>query len=185
MPYAWTKPETAPEHSGAVWLLTIRPFRSLPRRGFALFIAVTALALALPLLAVLGTVVLWGLLPFFLATLWAVWAALGHSYRTGQLTEELRLGPEQITLAHRAPERQPQLWAANPYWVRARLIAGGPVPDYLVLEGGPRPVELGRCLTPEERRAVQRELSEKLAALRDASQEGPCPSPVPGSPRDI
>ncbi len=166
MPYAWTKLEAAPEQSGAVWLLTIRPFRSLPRRGFVLFIAATALALALPLLAVLGSVVLWGLLPFFLGTLWAVWAALGHSYRTGMLTEELRLGPGEITLEHQAPGRKPQIWTANPYWVQPRLISQGPVADYLVLEGGPRIVELGRCLTPEERRRLREDLSDKLAALR-------------------
>ena len=171
MPYAWTKLEAAPEQSGALWLLTIRPWRSLPRRGFVLFIAVTALALALPLLAVLGSIVLWGLLPFFLGTLWAIWAALGHSYRSGALIEELRLGPGEITLEHQAPGRKPQIWRANSYWVQPRLLSDGPVQDYLILEGGPRIVELGRCLTPEERRALQRELSEKLMASRAAGAD--------------
>lgn len=171
MPYRWTELEAAPEQSGALWLLTIRPFRSLPRRGFVLFIAGTAVGLALPLLAVLGSVVLWGLLPFFLGTLWAIWAALGHSYRSGTLIEELRLGPGAITLEHQAPGRKPQIWNANPYWVQPRLLSDGPVQNYLILEGGPRVVELGRCLTPEERRALQGELSEKLMALRTADPE--------------
>ena len=59
MPYEWTDTESAV-------LLRLRPHRSLQARGFVTFIAATALMLFLPLLALLGTALLWGILPFVL-----------------------------------------------------------------------------------------------------------------------
>ena len=75
MPYHWVRrPEEAPEKSGAssrepVAELVLWPHRSLPRTGFAGFIAATAALLSLPLFAVLGTKILWGLLPFIVLNL--------------------------------------------------------------------------------------------------------------------
>ncbi len=174
MPYEWVKrPNGAPERSGAplheepLAELHLWPYRSLPRRGFVLFIAATSAMLALPLIAVLGTMVFWGLLPFLLAAVWGVWRALSHSYRQGELTEVLRLWPDRIEIARRAPDGQEQRWQANPYWVRVTLhSAGGPVPDYLTLKGDGRAVELGAFLAPEERRALKDEIDTCLAGLR-------------------
>lgn len=161
MPYRWSG--SPPEVRLEVW-----PYRSLPKTGFAAFIAATAVFLTLPLLAVLGSPLLWGLLPFVAGTVWALWAALSRSYRAGAIREELILTPERATLTHSRAGKAPKLWEANPYWLRAELHpSGGPVADYLTLTGGPRAVEIGRGLTPEERRRLQREISDTLAALRD------------------
>ncbi|WP_245008504.1 DUF2244 domain-containing protein [Paracoccus marcusii] len=43
--------------------MTLWPHRSLPKRGFVWFIGTTATLLLLPILAVLGTQVLWGCCP--------------------------------------------------------------------------------------------------------------------------
>ncbi|MEZ5685923.1 MAG: DUF2244 domain-containing protein [Paracoccaceae bacterium] len=161
MPYRWTTTETGPVRLEA-W-----PFRSLPRRGFVAFIAATALFLALPLLAVLGQMALWALLPFFLGTLWAIWRALAASYRSGEVLERLEITPERITLTRQAPGQPPRDWQANPHWVRPELHpTGGPVPDYLTLAGGPRPVELGAFLSPAERRQLHGELVTQLQQAR-------------------
>lgn len=160
MPYRWT-PATAdtPE------CLHLWPYRSLPRRGFVAFIAITAALLALPLLAVLGSPILWGLLPFLLAAIAGIWLALQKSYRDALITEDLTLTADQTTLIRLGPKGRRQEWQANTYWVTVRLYpTGGPVPGYLTLRGNGREVELGAFLTPEERAVLCSELKDRLRA---------------------
>jgi uncharacterized membrane protein len=162
MPYTWTPAtEDTPETLRA-W-----PYRSLSRKGFAAVIAFAALMLLIPLVPVLGSPVLWGLLPFFALAVWGLWAGLMRSFRDAELTEELRLTRDSLDLVRIAPRRAPQRWQANPYWVQVRLHPkGGPVPDYLTLKGGEREVELGAFLSPGERVALADELRARLHALR-------------------
>ena len=173
MPYHWvTRPERAPEKSGAFSFaagdppmadLRLWPHRSLGARGFVWFIGLTAGALSLPLIGVLGTPVLWGLLPFMAAALTGVWWALRRSDREG-LCEHFRLWVDRAELVRTNPGGTRQDWSAEPYWVQVALHEnGGPVESYLTLRGGGREVEIGAFLTPEERAALRAEL---LAALR-------------------
>jgi uncharacterized membrane protein len=162
MPYAWTPATADTPETLRAW-----PYRSLPRKGFAGVIALAAGMLLIPLLPVLGSPVLWGLLPFFALAVWGLWIGLMRSYRDGELTEELRLTRDSLDLVRIAPRRAPQRWQANPYWVQVRLHPkGGPVPDYLTLKGGEREVELGAFLSPEERVALADDLRARLHALR-------------------
>ncbi|MEF9605563.1 DUF2244 domain-containing protein [Paracoccus sp. PXZ] len=154
-----------PEQSGAVcFRLEVWPHRALPRRGFVWVIGLTAGFLALPLVAVVGTAVLWGLLPFAALAIWGLWVAIRHSYRVPQ--EVMLLSREQLELVRSDPGRADRIWQTNPYWVRAVLRANGPVEDYLVLTDGRREVELGAFLSPEERVALRDELTRRLGALR-------------------
>lgn len=162
MPYAWTPATADTPETLRAW-----PYRSLSRKGFAGVIAFAAGMLLIPLLPVLGSPVLWGLLPFFALAVWGLWIGLMRSYRDGELTEELRLTRDSLDLVRIAPRRAPQRWQANPYWVQVRLHPkGGPVPDYLTLKGGEREVELGAFLSPEERVALADDLRARLHALR-------------------
>jgi len=164
LPYEWITSRSPDETGHSIATLRLRPHRSLPRRGFVFFIAATAVMLALPLLAALGTLVLWGLLPFIAATVGGIWWGLNRSYRDGETAEVLTLTRDRITLAHRAPDRSERHWQANPYWVSVQIYpSGGPVPDYLTLKGGGREVELGAFLTAGERRALHRELAGRIA----------------------
>ncbi len=168
MPYQWTDPRPlAPEGvPPPVRVLRLWPHRSLPRRGFAGFFGTTAALGALPLLMMLGSPVLWGLLPFFLLTLGALWAAIQASYRTGEVQEELRLWPDRVELTRRE-RRGSRRWEANPHWIRTALHAtGGPVPHYLTLTGAGRTVEIGAFLSEEERIALRPEIEGALARLR-------------------
>jgi uncharacterized membrane protein len=99
-----------------------------------------------PLLSILGTSVFWALLPFIVAAVWAIWAALKRSWRDHELFEVVTLWDDLIRIERHEPRRREPLdWEANPYWVRVSLHAkGGPVPNYLTLSGGGREVELGR-----------------------------------------
>jgi uncharacterized membrane protein len=158
MPYEWLPPE-GDEHRLHLW-----PHRSLNQRGFVWFIGATAALIALPLIGILGSPVLWALLPFLLAVIWAVWFALRKNGRDRDIVEDLRLSPTLIRLARHGPRGKRQDWEANPHWVRVTLYeTGGPVPNYLTLKGQGREVELGAFLSKEERIALKDEL---LARLR-------------------
>lgn len=152
----------APDQSGAPFLdgqgrprlhLVARPHKSLSPHGFVWFIGLTATLLALPLLAVVGNPVLWGLLPFAVAAIAAIWLGLKRSWRDLEMREDLLIWDDHMRLTHAAPRKPPQVWDANPYWVQVRLIPeGGRVPDYVTLKGEGREVEIGAFLAPEERR---------------------------------
>lgn len=143
------------------------PHRSLPPKGFAAFFAATCGLAALPLLAVLGTAALWGILPFFVLAIGGLWWALGRNTRDARLHEVMRLWPDRMYLAHTKASGLVQTWEASPYWVKVVVHEdGGPVPQYLTLTGGPREVELGAFLSPEERVEIASELRARLSALR-------------------
>jgi uncharacterized membrane protein len=161
MPYEWLPP------TGDARRLHLWPYRSLPRRGMVWFLAGTALAIVVPLLGLIGTPVLWGLLPFLLAAIAAIWWALERSFLDGEIVEDLTLTPDLVTLTRHGPRGHRQDWQANPHWVRLTLHpTAGPVPQYLTMKGEGREVELGAFLTEEERRRLAAEITEILRPLR-------------------
>lgn len=178
MPREWvTRQQGAPERSGAFVFaegdppaarLRLWPHRSLTAEGFVWFVGLTAGALALPLLAVLGSPVMWGLLPFAVLTVAGIWWAIRRNAGDAALTEELTLWRDRIELVRtEARGGRRRDWTADPYWVRVELHeTGGPVEKYLTLKGGGREVELGAFLSPEERSALRGELLEALAQVR-------------------
>jgi len=177
MPVAWITDTTAApgkpgaslhaDGAGPACEAHLWPHRSLSPQGFVTFVGITCALIAVPMLGLLGTPVLWGLLPFFIATVAGLWMAFKRSYADGSLTEEVRLWSDRIEILRRNPRGSPQSWDANPYWVRLSLQSeGGPVENYLTLTGGGRAVELGAFLSPEERSALHDRLSRALAVLR-------------------
>ena len=131
------------------------------------FIGGTATLIALPLVGLLGTPALWGLLPFVAAALGGIWWALRRNSRDRAIVETLTLTRTEIHLSHRKPDGSRSDWQANPHWVVVTLHAtGGPVPNYLTLRGNGREVELGAFLSEDERIALADDLRQRLAALR-------------------
>jgi uncharacterized membrane protein len=170
MPYEWVgSQEQTPEIASAashsagdppLAILHLWPHRSLPKKGFVLFIGVTFALVMLPLIAVLGTPVLWGLLPFVLGTLALTWWLLQKSYRDGEVLEELKLWSDHVSLVRQNRTGAPQTWDANPHWVAVQVHrTGGPVENYLTLKGAGREVELGAFLSQEERKALYTRLT--------------------------
>ncbi len=164
MPYEWT---TDPQTDGAEeWHLILWPHRSLPPEGFAVFVGITFLLLLIPLFSVLGTPILWGLLPFAMGTLALTWALIRRNYRDGTLREDLSLGPDRIELIRQNPRGPEQSWEANPYWVKVVIHEkGGPVENYVTLAGAGREVEIGAFLSPDERKALYSDLTDRLAGV--------------------
>jgi uncharacterized membrane protein len=128
------------------------------------FIGGTAALIALPTLVLIGSPVLWGLLPFLIGTIAAIWFALQRSYADGAVVEVLTLSADAAHLTRFGPRKRQQEWQANPHWVQVMLHpSGGPVPQYLTLRGAGREVELGAFLTESERITLAGELRSALA----------------------
>ena len=183
MPYEWDiEPKEPPATSGAFSYaagdapfarLHLWPHRSLPRRGFAATIAGAFLLLLIPLFPLIGSVLLWGLLPFAMGALGLLWYFIEKSYRDGEILEELSIWHDHIHLTRTGPQNRFQEWQANPYWVTLKLHeTGGPVPQYLTLKGcgkdKERIVELGAFLSEDERPKLYRLLLPVLARSKSA-----------------
>ncbi|KAF0676268.1 DUF2244 domain-containing protein [Profundibacterium mesophilum] len=174
MPVEWmTSPQKAPAPAGAflpsgdtppLAVAHLWPNRSLPRRGFAWVIGFMFTMILIPVIPLLGTPVLWGLLPFVMGALWLLWGAIMRNYRDGEVREVLSLWPDRLLLSRREPRRaEPLEWEANPHWVKVVMHEkGGPVSHYVTLRGSGREVEIGAFLSPDERKALYAELTSRL-----------------------
>lgn len=125
--------------------------------GFFLFAS-------MPLYAVIGTAVLWGILPFMLAATAALYYALRRNQRDRQITETLIVSPDTTRLIRTNPKGDCQDWESNTYWVRVACHErGGPVPYYVTLKGNGREVEIGAFLSEDERKALYSDLSDAVS----------------------
>lgn len=154
MPYQWT---TAPDDSPQV--LKLWPHNSLPLPGMAAFVLTTFTLICIPTLPLLGSPILWGLLPFLLAAVWGVFHALQRNRRSRQITEVLTLDEEEARLIRTEPSGAVRDWDCNRYWTTiTKYERDGPVPHYVTLKGKGREVEIGAFLSEEERVALYDEL---------------------------
>lgn len=158
MPYRWTT------STGTQAELKLWPHNALPLRGFAGFMLALSTLAAVPLLALLGTALLWGILPFVVLAMTGIWWALRRNRRDRQVIEVLTLTPAQAHLARHNPGGTVQEWQCNRYWARPELHANsGPVPYYITLKGGDREVEIGAFLSEDERKALYDDLVARLS----------------------
>ena len=158
MPYEWTTPPRANPQQMRLW-----PHQSLPARGFAAFMLATFTLAMIPLFAMLGTALLWGLLPFVLLALGAVYWALQHNHRARQIEEVLTLDETTARLVHTTAKGEVKDWNCNRYWTRVKKYDDdGPVPHYVTLRGEGREVEIGAFLSEDERIALYDDLSNHL-----------------------
>ncbi|AUC51937.1 hypothetical protein CDO87_01450 [Sagittula sp. P11] len=163
MPYHWTTPPRAHVQEMQLW-----PHNSLSPRGFAAMVLGFFLAASIPLYGVLGTLVLWGLLPFMLAATAALYYALRRNLRDRRILEVLTLSHDTTSLVRTDPRGNSLSWDANTFWVTVSLHeTGGPVPNYVTLKGSGREVEIGAFLSEDERKALYTDL---LTAVRRAKE---------------
>lgn len=160
MPYTWITPATDDDGELHLW-----PHQSLPVTGYVNILAMAAVLICVPLLPVLGSVILWGVLPFLLAALFGLKWALDHNRRDQQILEILTLDSETARLIRNSPHQEEQSWNCNRYWTSVQLHKkGGPVPNYVTLRGNGREVEIGAFLSENERKSLYQELATSLPA---------------------
>jgi uncharacterized membrane protein len=160
-------PASSGVSSSQVLCLELWPHQSLTPQGFVAMIGATFGMLMIPLIGLIGTAVLWGVLPFMMLVLGMLWYGLKRSWRDRDILERFEMTAEAVTLVRRDPDGTVRDWQANPYWMRVeRHDKVGSIEDYLTLEGGSRSVEIGSFLTPEERRALERRLQRAIGRLK-------------------
>ncbi|MBP0481075.1 DUF2244 domain-containing protein [Sagittula salina] len=164
MPYHWTTTPRAPRQELQLW-----PHNALSAKGFAIMVLGFFLFASIPLYGLLGTVLLWGLLPFMLAATAGLWYALRRNTRDRQILETLSISDDLTRLLRQNPDGTRQEWDSNTYWVTVTLHeTGGPVPNYVTLKGQGREVEIGAFLSDDERKTLYTDL---LTALRRAKEK--------------
>ena len=158
MPYKWSQTDPSGTQELHLWA-----HESLSARGMVAVVFVTFVLILIPVLPVMGTVILWGLLPFLMLSVWALYAALQANHRSRQISECLTLDAANASLVRRDPSGQIREWRANRYWTRVRKYDDdGPVPHYVTLKGEDREVEIGAFLSEEERLSLYEELNSVL-----------------------
>lgn len=158
MPYEWTTPPDAQTQRMRLW-----PHQSLPARGFAAFVGATFVMILIPTLSMLGTVLLWGLLPFVLMAVGGIYFALQANHKTRLIEEVLTLTDDTAHLIHTTHKGEVKEWRDNRYWTKlSKYDDAGPVPHYVTLRGHGREVEIGAFLSEDERIALYDDLTRVL-----------------------
>lgn len=147
MPYRWTTPPSNPTQELRLW-----PHQSLPSKGMAAFVLATFTFILIPTLPLLGSPILWGVLPFLLLAVWGIYFALQRNYKARQIVEVLTLDDDAARLIRTEPNGAQQEWECNRYWTQvSKYDDEGPVPHYVTLKGKGREVEIGAFLSEDER----------------------------------
>lgn len=143
--------------------IVIAPNCSLSGREATIFLlSVGGVSLAVALLFALRG--FWPILPFAGAELALLSWAMLQSQRRGRYREVVTVDAAQVTLERGfAPGEQLEVF--NRSWVRARLENGKWRESRVVLAAHGREVELGACLTSEERKALYERLRQMLARV--------------------
>lgn len=145
--------------------LTVQPIKSLPNTGFVWIIAISAVGFTLPLLALLGTLALWMLLPHLLLALGVLWYFIRRNDRDREIYEHIRIWPDLIAVHRHNPRKPDQYWHSNPYWVKLKLRDTRSHKNYLTMTGAEREIELAAFLSPKERVDLKHKIEDALKHL--------------------
>lgn len=143
----------------------LRPHKALSpaeQRGWLYGLLIFLTLLALPVL-IFGSVVLLLILLSPVVMLLIAFHARNHACL---LREEFTLRRDGLLIERFEQKGKIRRFFAPPHWVRVSLVNDGPVSDYLVLSNKGRRVELGAFLSPEERKALYRDILAALGRIR-------------------
>lgn len=149
-----------------IFSATLRPHRSLSRRGFLLLMAVIAT------LWFLTGVYFWSLgawpvLGIFGVDFLAIWLAFKLNYRAARAYEEVEVSRSALVIRRVAPSGRTQELRFNPLWVRLEIqkTEDEGVTRLHVLTRAER-VPVGAFLNPEDRKSFAGAFGAALAEAR-------------------
>jgi uncharacterized membrane protein len=160
----------SPDSDPTIYAATLRPHRSLDRRGFIAVMAVLSL-MSLFVGLIFWSIGAWPIPGFLGLDVALVYAAFRLSYRQARAAEEIRLTRSSLTVRHIAADGRSAETGLNPYWVRLEVDRH---PEFGVLGmaiawQGYR-LAIGRFLGPEEREKFAKEFSAALMLARTTPQ---------------
>jgi uncharacterized membrane protein len=143
----------------------LKPHRSLPMRGFAIVMAILAVASCL---IGIGFVLrgAWPVTPFFGLDIGLIYLAFRLSYRSARQREHLRLTDKALTVERVDVYGERQRWRFQPFWLRVIFEERDEESNRLSLASHGRSVTVGSFLGPAERRKVAFSLTDALSLWR-------------------
>jgi uncharacterized membrane protein len=146
--------------------MTLRPHRSLGRRGFAFLMAVLAI-MSFTVGMIFFSIGAWPIPGFLGLDVLAVYVAFRLSFRQARAAEEIRLSRSALTVRRIAADGTAREMGLNPYWARLEVDRH---PEFGILRmaiawQGHR-LAVGRFLGPPEREKFAREFTAALAEAR-------------------
>ena len=152
--------KTGPEKQQFAFL--IRPNRSMTARGMMIFVAVVGLAVFLVALrfVLLGA---WVILPFAILEIVLLAAGFWLYERASRYRETVQITRQSLQITQESVNRK-QTWKFNPQWVRItlRLDPDDWYPSRLFIGAHGEQVEIGACLTNQEREELSRVLKQSI-----------------------
>lgn len=156
-------PESVSDDAGTVFSATLRPYRSLEPKGFALLMAALAGASFLAGMAfVLNGA--WPVCGFFGLDVGLVYLAFRINYRQADAYERIVLSESQLIVERHRRGRLVGRWSFQPYWLRIQVTEGRT--PAVVLGSHGRSLAVGSFLSPDERHGFAEALNDSLNELR-------------------
>jgi uncharacterized membrane protein len=144
------------------WETVLRPHRSLSPKGFRLLMLMLA-AVSLAAGVLFLRIGAWPVCGFFGLDVLLVYVAFRVSYRSGRMSEVLRLQGGDLTVERIGWRGERRYWRMQAFWLRVALIEADDGSNRLLVTTHGSSVPIGGFLSSVERRHLARELE---AALR-------------------
>lgn len=143
----------------------LHPHRSLGPRGFMLLMG------AFGVLSFISGVVFvsigaWPVFGFFGLDVLLVYIAFKASYKSGRLTETVRLTDSALEVREIDPTGRERSWSFQPYWLRVEMDDPPEHHSQLTLRSHGRGLVIGTFLAPEERLDLANALRDALDRQR-------------------
>jgi uncharacterized membrane protein len=144
------------------WETVLRPHRSLSPKGFhILMLSLAAVSMVAGVLFV--SIGAWPVCGFFGLDVLLVYLAFRASYRSGRMSEVLRLQGDDLTVERIGARGERRHWRMQAFWLRVALIEATDGSNRLLVTTHGSSLPIGGFLSSVERRHLARELD---AALR-------------------
>jgi uncharacterized membrane protein len=168
---------------GARFDAVLHPHASLSPRGFVMFMGLLCLVSFIAGVAFMLAGA-WPVLGFLGLDVLIVYLAFRASYRNARRYERLLLTAETLTVERVSPAGARRTWKFQPYWLAVVLDDARGPESRLMLRSHGKALEIGRFLTPGEKREVAEALRKELRRLREpAPQEAEAEAEMDGTVR--
>jgi len=142
----------------------LTPHRSLGKPGFiALMLIVIALSMGLGVYFVLQGA--WPVFGFFGLDIALLYGAMRLNYRSGRMSERVRLTDNSLDVRRESPSGNWENWSFNPYWMRIQCEENAHGQYQITLAQHGVSVTVGAFLAPEEQREFAAALTRALARV--------------------